>query len=210
MNKQFAKYLFYLCLVCFYSRIAEAKGNSLNIEANSGIGVGVWMDNSVSLGIDYSYFRLSLPFKLAVVQKHGRLGYGLEIKNSTLFVTTISSPNHGDFPYSPIRYDLAEKYGVNFTAFYATLRFDIISKERYSFTPNIAFGTFLENSVHQNKDKFGFKSAYKLELMNFIWMGKMQFIVSPVLSILHIPWSDNKTNSYIPTAGVDFGVVYSF
>ena len=187
--------LFLLTFSLLYVLIVDAqKKDNYNIELGTGIGIAQWKVDrglwarSVSSAkiIDKSKKSMAVPFNLTLLRASGRFYFGIDAKYHLVYMDEIIGFGHnGDIDR------VAQDNSIDIFRLFVTIRYDLINRSNYQFTPSISFGTYYDNSIHPEKQYFGTRLGYEFSFINKWRTDKGYIFLKPLFSILRTESSPN-------------------
>ena len=192
---------------------AKSDKISIGVSATSGAAAGWWIynkgvsntvDPGIHLGYDRSHLSMILPVDFSVVLRKNNWRFGIVAGGTWLYedrmIGSESSDNFGQ------RYDIAEK-AVKFKKLGFVAAYHLIDKKRFSFSPQLTLGSFNIEALHPDKDNFGFKYFFKVEMESSITIvNSLEFLVLPFYEEMAI-LPKTETNAGMNHRVYSFGIV---
>lgn len=206
--------LFLVFALCLNAQSTQSK---FWLEAGTGIELGWWIHHLGSteegiyntLGYARAHHTVTYLSDIVLGFEKDRWRVGLATGTQHFWEERLRGNNDSQWQSDKIRIAQSGNTYVHFVRLGALVEYDLVKKSRYRLSPHFRFGTFWSDTVHPDKDNFGWQSYWDFGVVSSISFKKVALIIRPkyssavILTKTKIPYNEKHN---IDGVGVNLGI----
>lgn len=206
-------------LTCLLSLGWQSTQAQLSIEISSGAELGWWVQNkgfndtlpNFHQGYDRSHLSFMLPAELSLSYQYGDWRFGLGGAYRYFDDNVLVGTDNARGNYSRYRLQ-SENQGVRFWSWQAEIQYLLIQKPKFSFSPFLAFGSFMTNATIPEALLSTIPWHYRFGLeLSHILGPHFQWYAKPRYARFHIGYEDAAYRDFqqnVYSIGILTGIRY--
>ena len=210
-------YLILFLLVWLIPSEAEAQAlrNGFSFELAGGPEAGRWAyhrgldEDGVPLGFDRSFLSLLGSVEFGVFYHHRNLKTGIQANFRILFEDYLIRSQHTRFDFE--RYLVTDKKAVRLPSVNLVVAYSLVRYPKFIMRPQVSVGTFFLDTVHPDKENFGFHFVWSGGLENEWTKGRVSVLLQPHYTSYLIFPKENLLKgelNHIYSMGLKVGIRY--